>query len=552
VTDKYDQSGQPVGDLPEDYRTRNPLFDGQRVRLVGAAGEVIGFQMLLRGTGEVAVQVRLDGPKTRIDLHQALYVSANGRMIPDPLVPVPTKLVLNPDSDQVIFADVFLPFDAPPGLREGTIVISDGRVVPMQISVLPFALPRRATFFCEMNGYGLPDHVNDYYALQQVAYDHRVHANILHYSHHTAAPGARKSTLDLRLRSGRRMDNQRYDSVEPGATKAFWDDFAEAFGPYLDGSYFQNGHRGPIPAPGFYLTFHESWPLNCRAYFNGEPDAYRSFSEHPNYSDTYVNILKDFARLAQAKGWNEARFQVFFNNKGSLQETSKAPWILDEPSAYWDYRALQYFGELTDRGRAGVHDVHIDYRIDISRPEFCRGQLDGRPDLWVVSTWAFQNYRRLVTDRMERDRVKVWVYGSSNHVHETNRNIQAWALDAWRNGATGLVPWQTIDPTGKALQLADQLGLFIFDHDSAGQTVIRHSARLKAYREAQQLIEYLNLLQVRRGWSQDQMRRFLDQYIQFDARVQKIDEADAGTTAYGRLSAVGLELLKIATGELIR
>lgn len=70
-----------------------------------------------------------------------------------------------------------------------------------------------------MNSYGLPDHVDEFYALQQVAYDHRVHANILHYSHHTAAPGARKSNLDMRLRSGRRMDNKRYDGVEPARSR---------------------------------------------------------------------------------------------------------------------------------------------------------------------------------------------------------------------------------------------------------------------------------------------------------------------------------------------
>lgn len=552
VTDKYDQAGRPVGDLPADYRTRNLLFDGQQVRLFGAAGEVIGFQMLLRGRGEVSVTAQLDGPATRVDLHQAHYVPANGRMVPDPLLPLPAKIALRSDSDQAVFADIYLPFDSQPGERRGSITISDGRVLPLRITVLPFSLPKRATFLCEMNGYGLPDHVNDYYALQRVAYDHRVHANILHYSHNTAAPGSRKSNLDMRLRSGRRMDNKRYDSIQPGAGGAFWDDFTEAFGPCLDGSLFKDGHRGPIPVPGFYLTFHESWPLNCRAYFNGNPDAYRAFSDKQVYAETYVNVLKDFARLAQSKGWNETAFQVYFNNKGSLQEQSKAPWILDEPSAYWDYRALRYYGELTDRGRGGALNVHIDYRIDISRPEFCRGQLDRRPDLWVVSSLAFQHYRRLVTDRMERDGLKVWVYGSSNPVHETNRNIQAWALDAWRDGATGLVPWQTVDKSGTALNQADQLGLFIFDRNPTGQIVIRHSARLKAYREAQQLIEYLNLLKARRGWSQDQMRRFLAQYIQLDAQVHKVDDADAGTTVYGQLSAIGVESLKRAAGELLR
>ncbi len=87
----------------------------------------------------------------------------------------------------------------------------------------------------------------------------------------------------------------------------------------------------------------------------------------------------------------------------------------------------------------------------------------------MVSTWAFQNYRRLVTDRMEQDRLKAWVYGSSNHVHETNRNIQAWALDSWRHGATGLVPWQTVNKDGSALKQADQLGLFIYDQSPLGR-----------------------------------------------------------------------------------
>ncbi len=355
----------------------------------------------------------------------------------------------------------------------------------------------------------------------------------------------------MRLRSGRRMDNKKYDGIEPGATTGYWDDFVEAFGPYIDGSLFKDGHRGPIPAPGFYLTFHESWPLNCRQYFNGNPDAYQAFVDRPEYAQTYVNILQDFARLAESRGWKQTGFQVYFNNKGSLNEKTKAPWILDEPSGFWDYRALQFYGELTDRGREVAPSVQINYRIDISRPEYCRGQLDRRDDLWIVSSWAFQNYRRLVTDRMQSDGLTAWVYGTSNHVHETNRNIQAWALDAWQHGATGIVPWQTVDKSGSALQEADQLGLFIFDKDAAGETVIRHSMRLKAYRDAQQLIEYLNLLQQRRGWSQDQMRRFVNQYVNLNAQVSKTNEEDAGTTAYGRLSASGLDSLRLATAILL-
>lgn len=551
ATDKYDQQGRAIGELPADYRVHNSLFDGQRIRLTAAAGEVLGFQALVRGTGDVEIKCTMDVPSMRIDLFQANYVTVGERKVPDPLLPMPSKVRLTQETDQAFFADLYVPFDAQPGTRAGQLTISDGRTVPIELTVLNVQLPKQAAFECEMNGYGMPDHIDDFYALQQVAYDHRVHANILHYSHNTAAPGSRKSQLDMRLRSGRRMDNKRYDAIEPGAKHAYWDDFVEAFGPYLDGSCFEKGHRGALPPTGFYLTFHESWPLHCRSYFNGQPDAYRAFLDTPVYAQTYRDILTDFARVAKEKGWSKTGFQVYFNNKGALKSENKAPWILDEPSSYWDYRALQYYGELTDAGRQPFSDIHLDYRIDISRPEYCRGQLSGRSDLWVVSAWAFQHYRRLVTDRMRQDRVKVWVYGTSNSIDESNRQIQAWALDSWQFGATGIVPWQTIDKSGKALQQADQLGLFIFDKDADGKNVIRHSMRLKAFRDAEQLIGLLQLVKQKRRLSDSQMREFIQHYVPLSGSVRKRDDADAGTSQY-QTSASALEELRQAAHLLLQ
>lgn len=551
VVDKYDRDGAAIGSLPVNHRTQNRIFRDGRIVMTAAAGEVVGFQLLLRGKDKVAVSLELDGVSWRNDLFEAVYVPAEGRYIPDPLIPLPGELALDERQDTSVIADIYVPFDARAGRYTGQVVVSDGRQLPLEVMVLPVALPRRASFLCEMNSYGLPDHVDDYYALQQVAYDHRVHANILHYSHHTAAAGARKSNLDMRLRSGKRMDNKRYDTIEPGAKQAYWDDFVEAFGAYLDGSYFRDGHRGAIPAPGFYLTFHESWPLNCRPYFNGNPDAYLAFADNQAYASTYVDILQDFAALAERQGWNETGFQVYFNNKGSMNEPTKAPWILDEPSSYWDYRALQFYGELTDRGAASS-DVHIDYRVDISRPEYCRGQMDGRDGLWVVSSTAFQNYRRLVSDRMDRDGLKVWIYGTANPVDQSNRQAVAWGVDAWRFGAAGIVPWQTVDKTGQAMRQADQLGLFIFEPSDDGRVAVRHSLRLKAFREAEQLVERLHLIQKQRNWSLDQMQEFIDHYVKLDGRVRQLDDADAGTGEYASGELLGLDSLWLATEAILQ
>jgi hypothetical protein len=545
VVDKYDEQGRAVGTLPVDYRQNNSIFDGETIRMGALPGEVIGFQILLRGSDPVELEV--DWQQTwRVDWFQTLYVNAGGRKIPDPLIPISQPLPLRPDRDQAVLVDVYIPFDAEPGLVKAIVRVSDGRQIPVEFEVLSVPIPRKASFLCEMNSYGLPDHVDQFYALQQVAYDHRVHANILHYSHHTAAPGARKSNLDMRLKSGRRMDNRRYDSIAEGAEEGFWDDFVTAFGPYLDGSCFKSGHRGAIPAPGFYLTFHESWPLNCRAYFNGDPDAYEAFKESPLYARTYENLLADFALVAERQGWKETGFQVYFNNKGSLSELTKAPWILDEPASYWDYRALQYYGEMTERGRKAGPKVQIDYRIDISRPEYCRGMLGERADLWVVSGTAFQNYSRLVKDRIRRDHLKVWVYGTTNSVDVSNRQTVAWTLEAWKNGAVGVVPWQTVDKTGKSLTQADTLGLFIYDRAADGSVEIRHSMRLKAYREAEQLIELLQLVQSRRKWSDEQLLSVIDGWVQLQGQSRQVNEADAGHTEYGNASLLQLQQLRAA------
>jgi hypothetical protein len=551
VCDRYDQSGNAVGDLPPDYRTANPIFDGRRITLSGAAGEVVSLQLLLRGEGRQTVSVEFAGQQPDVRLFRAVYVKAGDRRIPDPLLPVLDPVPLQQNQDAVIVADISIPFDAAAGTWKGNVRISDGRVIPVLLEVYPFQLPRAASFFCEMNSYGLPDHVEDYYEMQRAAHDNRVHLNILHYSHNTAAAGARKSNLDMRLRSGRRMDNRRYDAIEPGARHAYWDDFAAAFGPVLDGSLFADQHRGAIPVPGFYLTFHESWPLNCRRFFNGDPDAMKSFAEHPEYAATWTAILRDFGTLAKSKGWNSTGFQVYLNNKGSLNEPEKSPWVLDEPAGFWDYRALRYYGELADAGRTDAENVRIDYRIDISRPEYTRGELSGRSDHWVVSAGAFAAYRSLVQEQQRQNGLKIWIYGTTPDVDQSSRSLHAWAVDSWLGGASGLVPWQTVNKSGSALQEADTLGIFIMDSSAGERPAVRQTLRLKAWRDTQQLIEYLILLKAQRQLTSAQLQQFIEEHVSIRTRVSQRNADDAGALQAEQVSPASWHSLRQATAALL-
>jgi hypothetical protein len=568
LEDKYDAAGRPVGGLPPDYRQRNGVFDGRQVTLRAARGEAVGFQALVTGAGKVTA--RFEMPGLRVEAYQAVYVACpGGRRVPDPLVPL-GELEIKADEATPVCVYVFVPFDFKGREAAGTFELSDGRRLPVRLEVRPFAIPREASFACEMNGYGLPDRVSQFYRLQEIAYDHRAHINLLAYGHSSTAPGARKANMDMLMDGpagdgSRRMDERRYNDVAPGAKHGCWDDFVRAFGPHLSGSCFEHGRRGAIQPPGFYLTFHESWPLKVREYSSGSPDAYEAFKARAVYAATFVNILKDFIEVARREGWIRAGFQVYLNNKGTLNDPAKAPWILDEPASYWDYRALAYYADLVRLARGPACPVRVQFRIDISRPEFDRGQLWGKADLWVVSSAAFHDYRRLVADRAERDNMRIWVYGTTNKVEDTSRTLEAWALDAWRGGACGILPWQTINKDGSAMTKADQLGLFIFTKGPGGQTVIRHSMRLAGYLRAEQDVEYLELVRKKLNLTPGQVRAFADHYLKggnrapgtgnrddaLGGRVVKSSEEDAGTPEYDKITPEGLRQLREAAALLL-
>jgi hypothetical protein len=574
LEDKYDAAGKAVDNLPADYLARNPLFDGQAVRLAAARGEVVGFQALVKGSGKVSVKCDLPGLRTEV--YRAVYVQAEkGRRIPDPLVPVADaeELALSADEATPVCVYVFVPFDLltpgdSPGANYigGALALSDGRKMPVSVAVRRFEIPREASFLCEMNGYGLPDKASEFYRLQEIAYDHRAHVNLLAYGHSSTAPGSAKSRMNMLMdmsfsgepkataaaeTATRRMDDKRYNDIAPGARHGSWDDFTAVFGPYLSGTYFKNGHRGPVPAPGFYLTFHESWPLACREFFDGNPDAYEAFKAKPVYAETFVNIMGDFLALARREGWTRTGFQFYCNNKGTLKDAGKAPWILDEPASYWDYRALAYYGDLARRAEGGSRPPAFRYRIDISRPEFDRGQLAGKADLWVAASGAFHEYHRLVADRAEQTGERLWVYGTTNKVEETNRTVEAWVLDAYRGGAWGVVPWQTIDSKGAAMTKADQLGLFIFTKTDAGRPVIRHSMRLAAYLAAEQTVEYLELVRKKHNLTPGQVQAFIDHYLNLSGTVRSAYAEDAGTPEYGKVTPEALRQLREAAAMLI-
>ena len=67
----------------------------------------------------------------------------------------------------------------------------------------------------------------------------------------------------------------------------------------------------------------------------------------------------------------------------------------------------------------------------------------------------------------------------------------------------------TVSRDGEALRHGDPLGLLIYD----GPEAVRHSMRLKAYRRAQQDVEYLILLREKLGLSRRGLAEFIDRHV---------------------------------------
>jgi hypothetical protein len=548
LEDKYDSQGKAIGKLPENYLFHNAIYNGSIIKLAAAKGEVIGFQVLIPNTNKPG-PITCTFPKIKTECYQIQYVKTKtGKQVPE---------IINPNQGQqkqgkyiAYGVDIYIPFKFNTKQARGILALSDGTIIPIVLRIRNFSLPQKASFLCEMNTYGVPDKLSEFYKLQELAYKNRLHVNILHYGHSSAAPGARKCVLDMRMDmfglNGNRMNEQKYNNIKPSAKFTYWNDFVSAFDPYLSGKYFKDGHRGIIPAPGFYLTFHESWPLNVRSFFNGNPDAYKAFKEKPQYSETFKNILKDFIKTAKKKGWSETGFQVYLNNKGKLKDSKKAPWILDEPTAFWDFRALRYYADLVKEAKGTKCPVKIDYRIDISRPQFDRGELWNTSDLWVVNTSAMLKYPRIIHDRKTFSGEKMWVYGTTNPVETSNRETMAWVMESFVHGAVGIVPWQTVNKNGEAMIQADQLGLFVF---SKGE--IYQSLRLKAYRRVEQDIEYLLLLQKKFNITDSELRNFIEHYLPINGNTIKKNTEDAGTRKYIDISPENFRRLREATAKLL-
>ncbi len=419
------------------------------------------------------------------------------------------------------FIEIYVPKEAKAGPHRGTLRVG-GRTVPFVVSVWNFTLPDRLSFLPQMNCYNLPGHDRDYYRLAQ---EHRAVLNRLPYGwtgNVKAAPIIRADgSWDWRA----------------------WD--AE-FGPLLDGSAFRDLRRGPVPVEAFYLPLNENWPMDHEKYFRG------GYWIESAYDDGYWREFRaaaaGFAAHFAAQGWTEPMFEFYLNNKvyfkrdrGNRWDACSAPWIFDEPVNTQDFWALRRFGQEFWRGVATSPQVHMAFRVDLSRPEWQRDLLDGLTNVEVVSG-VLRTYRARVIDRSERLGNLVYMYGSANRPGTSNVMPAAWCVETWALGGDGVVPWQTI---GHADSWTKPDALALFYPTPTGPVP---SLRLKSFRAGQQLVEYLTQYAALSGQSRASLGAAVLVEPGLRASLQKKSEADAGGSLFGVAAHRSLTVLRQRLG----
>jgi len=549
-----------------DYRQANAVWDGKQVRLFGARGETVSFQLVVENpAGGALKEIRItpDLQIGEVEVFRNWYARNRGdRWQPAycvPLAPIREKATFEiPDPvrklpsqrNQSIYVDVHIPKAAKAGTHVGAVEVRAGGAggsIPVSLEVLDFALPDTLCFWPQLNAYDAPKAILDYYRL---AHEHR---SVLFYRYWR--PGLRGSGKDMQV---------------------VWDDYDRSVGPLLSGEAFRGCRRPRVPIEAMALPFFDSWPTpltpqtyHYQGYWPKRGDPAQGIIEHylkapyiggalsQDYRDAFGAVQRQFIEHFRERGWKETEMQCLFVGKNThrIQYGVNMWWTTDEPYHWDDWLALQYFCRLWTSGRRAEEAKQWAVRADISRPEWQGRVLDGAVDTVYFGTGAFGSpamIRRCQALAREAP-LDLRVYGSANADNTSNFGTVAWVLHAFLNGASAALPWQALG-NEKALDIGDRAvggNALLAPGDRFGVPVVA-DLRLKAFRDGEQVCEYLKLVADRYHLNAEQLRAMVLAGVDIEARTAPgagADNADALT--FGRLSAGQLAGLRRALAALI-
>ena len=364
------ETGLPMdADLGAELSNNNSVWDGNIIRLSGARGEYVSFQLVAEqagGTPVSGVKITPGGlrsaadaliPADSFELFRNWYArDGAGRWQPAYLAPLgdggsfdipdPSRK-LPAQRNQSISFELFIPCNARAGAYDGLVDIESRggprASVPIHLEVFDFAISNRLSFWPELNAYEIPPNALDYCRL---AHRFRCVLNCWKWEPQVSGTGR-----DVRVQ---------------------WNEYDRTAGQLLSGAAFAKGHRAGIPTECMYLPFEDKWPSNLTprnyrypGHWPGKGEDVSSIVQHyltapyigdaltPEYIDAFQSVQRQFIEHFAANGWNKTQMQCFFGGKNThrIDYGSNLWWTTDEPAHWDDWLALQYFDRLWSRGR---------------------------------------------------------------------------------------------------------------------------------------------------------------------------------------------------------
>ena len=568
-----ERSSPMFGDLGADegFKQANAVWDSKSIRLHGAKGEYVSYQLCIEKLNDAPLTdiritpASLRGPDNskigagEIELYRNWY-ARNSRKQWQPAYCVPLKpgeALQIPDpkrkladqQNQTIYVDVYVPKDAAPGIHTGEVKIEcDGAApvsIPVSVTVHDFALPDRLSFWPELNAYRTPRDVHDYYRL---AHQHRCVANYWRFQPQLEGKGK-----DIKVN---------------------WERYDQTVGPLLSGEAFRNNRRAGVPVPCMYLPFWDSWPAalsketySYRGYWPKRGDDRKHLTEHymkapyigdalsQDFKDAFLSVERQFIEHFKEKGWTQTEMQCFYGGKNThrTQYGVNMWWTTDEPYHWDDWLALQFFCRLWNQGRRDADPERWMARADISRPKWQGKVLDGIVDTVYFGGFTSAHRYRRVRSLQQDTGLKVMAYGSANRDSESNTRSVVMILNVWTNGAHGILPWQTVG-NDSALDNGDPRGggnALIVPGNRFGVSAVG-DMRVKALRDGQQLAEYLKILSDRYKLQREQVKAMVHRAVNIQAAQKAGTGADnADAMQFSTLKAWQISELRRTLAELI-
>jgi hypothetical protein len=532
----------PVGEGSPDtdpetfrrFRERNNVWDAVtgRIRVTAARRDTADFQLIIRkaGTELAGIDVRsssLQGGSgvlsgARVHFFLAGYIEEKGVFYPDVLVPfgaggvtpfsiphgVPSLAVVPGQENQTVWVDIDVPAGTAAGLYTGTVTVAAraaggrevARSLALELEVPDITLPAERSAAVALDVYGgiikglkMDKTPDDMIALERQFYrlarEHRMFVNAIRFPQ-SGAP-----------RQGYLPDFQRN---EKGELQADWTGFDKRYGPYLDGTAFDDG----MPVEQFCLYFNQYWPAEQWPTSDFLDPASRS-PEKTRYEAAWMEYGREYIRHFREKGWDRVLFIVKLNHYKKAGQKFPLLWNTDMPCTGDDFKAVAYYADLIHRTFSNAAPIRVQFRVDPLH-SFCReagcdfaewdeqraGEVMKEIDLWCFE-WehGFSHLAALRDLKAKGKTVSVYQHGWTCLEAAPIFRGLGWVL--WAGGLEGYAGWNEPHADLKAWREYPRDNYTMYVGWEGGRKAAFPSIRLKLQRDSLADYEYLKLASAR-------------------------------------------------------